>query len=127
MNKNTEKLVRAAINTGMSYVIPVNYTRCRSLSRKASGVQYCDYRASSDPYVFILRGTAADIRKGIKYVERLDIYPLYTNYPVLRNGRTYELTVSEGYWTVSRIDNNRNKKPLSFNDKGNFFDNNVEE
>lgn len=106
MNKNTKALMDRAEHEGMAYIVPIKWLSApilQKLSKKAFGIQFCNYRANKDAFVFDLTGSPADIRKGIKYIECLDITPTFCNFPIMREGRTYNLFASEGQWTVSRV------------------------
>lgn len=108
MNKKDKALVERAEHEGMMFIIPIKSLGLRTpvfqnLSKAAFGIQFCNPRADKDPFVFDLTGSAADIRKGIKYVEYLDIKPAFSNAPIMREGRTYNLFVNEGEWTVTRV------------------------
>lgn len=106
MDKNTKILLRKAEQEGMIYIMPIKWLSApilQKLSKKAFGVQYCDTKANKDAFVFDLTGSPADIRKGIKYVECLDVTPTFCNFPIMREGRTYNLLVTEKQWTVSRV------------------------
>ena len=106
MDKNTKILLKKAEQEGMIYIMPIKWLSApilQKLSKKAFGVQYCDTKANKDAFVFDLTGSPADIRKGIKYIECLDVTPTFCNFPIMREGRTYNLLVTEGQWTVSRV------------------------
>ncbi len=103
MNKKTKTMLRRAEQDNMMYIVPIEATDIKKLSKKAAGVVYCNCRADYDPFTLILEGSAADIRKGIKYVERLGVSPFYNHAPILREGRTYVLGAEDGYWSVGRI------------------------
>lgn len=108
MNKKDKALVKRAEHEGMMFIIPIKSLGLRTpvfqnLSKIAFGIQFCNPRADKDPFVFDLTGSAADIRKGIKYVEYLDIKPAFSNVPIMREGRTYNLFVTDGEWTVTRV------------------------
>ena len=106
MNKIDKKLMRRAKHEGMMFITPIKSLsglKLQKLSKAAFGIQFCNPRADKDPFVFDLTGSAADIQKGIKYVEYLDITPTFSNAPIMREGRTYNLFVSEGEWTVTRV------------------------
>ncbi len=112
MNKKDRALVDRAEHEGMNYITPIrslalNVPIFKNLSKKAFGIQFCNRRATKDALVFDLTGSPADIRKGIKYVEYLGITPVYDNRPIMREGRTYNLFVDEGEWTVTRIDTDK--------------------
>jgi hypothetical protein len=117
MNKNTKALMDRAEHEGMVHIVPIKWLSApilQKLSKKAFGVQFCNYRANKDAFVFDLTGSPADIRKGIKYVEYLDITPTFCNFHIMREGRTYNLFVSEGQWAVSRVhDIHENTEPYT--------------
>ena len=101
MRRRRNFMINRAIREHMTLIEIININ---NYSRKAIGLQYCNPMAEHDPFVFELEGSPADIRKGIKHVEKLGIEPLYYDYPILREGRRYSLTAKEGAWSVARID-----------------------
>ena len=108
MNKKDRALVKRAEHEGMMFITPIKLLGLKTpvfqnLSKAAFGIQFCNPRADKDPFVFDLTGSPSDIRKGIKYVEYLDITPAFCNAPIMREGRTYNLFVDEGQWTVTRV------------------------
>lgn len=106
MNKKTRAMMKDAERHHVMWLVPISATDCKSLSHKAAGIQYCDPSKSKDSYVLEAQGSPADMRKIIKYVEKLDIIPLYEERPIFREGRTYNLLASEGFWAVSRVMDN---------------------
>ena len=105
MNKITKIMMKKAEQDNMMYVVPVYdvIDSCNRLSRKSAGIEYCNPLADKDPYGFSLIGSPADIRKGIKYISKLEIHPLYESFPIMREGRIYHLSSSEGTWVVTRV------------------------
>ena len=125
--KKTTVLMNRAEHEGMMYITPIEYTKLgsRNLSKEAFGIQFCNFRASKDAYVLDFTGSPSDIRKGIKYVEKLGIKPTYCNFPIMREGRLYNLFVDEGYWVVGRVIDDITAdtiKPYRYDDKVYEFD-----
>ena len=101
MRRRRNFVINRAIREHMTLIEIININ---NYSRKAIGLQYCNPMAEHDPFVFELEGSPADIRKGIKHVEKLGIEPLFYDSPILREGRRYSLTAKEGFWSIVRID-----------------------
>ena len=77
-----------------------NYIMGRKMSRKA--VEFDD----ADFGYRYLDGSANDILKGIKSVEKDGYVPYHVDGPILRTGRRYRLVIDEidHFWSVARID-----------------------
>lgn len=101
MNKKTKNMITKARKKGKYDINPLQY-EIQKLSKRSCGIEY--YDPISKNYVLELEGTPADIRKGIRYLERMtDVIPYYKNPPIMREGRIYSLLAYEGVWTVSRV------------------------
>lgn len=78
----------------------MKYVMGRKMSKKAKFELYEYY----GDWIYELRGSANDILKGIKEAKIMGYYPLYSEPPILRNGRTYILTLdsTSHTWRVDR-------------------------